>query len=290
MGRSYPRLNIIEFGQHLLDTNDLDPIYVALTEVGWPDDKIQRWLVAYWCYYNAGVASYMCSFKGEEFWHRMMVAAKNEQPTPLGTRWARGSERRHFRGQQATKAVTELIEKYQDAPEAMAAYCTFWGTKENVEFTDVTNRIQGHRGFGPWIGFKVADMADRVAGTPVNFSEAAVFMFKDPVQAALRLWREHTKVPESAKPKNKQQEQRIIHQVLEYLENNLGDRLAPPSYERKLNLQEYETILCKWKSHMNGHYPLNNDIVEIREGLEDWISHSKEAAEFLSAMPNGGVS
>lgn len=286
MGRNYPRMNIVDFGKHLLDSEDLDPIYVALAKLRqkhvWDDSKVQRWLIAYWCFYNAGVASHLSEFGGGQFWDRMMVAATNEEETPIGTRWPRGSERRHFRGQQAIKAVTELREKYPDVPERMAIYCTGWGGPK-LPFREVSNRVQAHRGFGPWIAFKVADMADRVCGTDVDFDEAAVFMFKDPVQAALRLWREHTKVPDNAQPKSVE---RVINQVLAYLEEHLGDRLAPPLYDRKLNLQEYETILCKWKSHMNGHYPMFNDITEIREGLTPWAD-CPPAQDFLREMPKG---
>ena len=58
-------------------------------------------------------------------------------------------------------------------------------------------------------------------------------------------------------------------------------------YERPVGLQEVETILCKWKSHMNGHYPLNNDIMEIRHGLKDWLPVSALARAFYDAMPEG---
>jgi hypothetical protein len=51
------------------------------------------------------------------------------------------------------------------------------------------------------------------------------------------------------------------------LRKKLGHIPAPPRYERGLDVQEYETILCKWSSHMKGHYPLGNDIHEIKKGL-----------------------
>ena len=47
----------------------------------------------------------------------------------------------------------------------------------------------------------------------------------------------------------------------------LGTYQAPPQMDRPINIQEVETILCKWKSHLNGHYPTGNDIAEVRHGL-----------------------
>lgn len=52
-----------------------------------------------------------------------------------------------------------------------------------------------------------------------------------------------------------------------------------------MNIQEVETVLCKWKSHMNGHYPLWNDIREINGGLEPWAGRCSAARAFLNHMP-----
>jgi hypothetical protein len=149
-------------------------------------------------------------------------------------------------------------------------------------FAAVNAVAQSHRGFGPWISFKIADMLDRCTKEFVDFDQAAVFMFKDPREAALRLWRERNGFNEKAKPKD---EQDVITQVVGYLRETFKNFTAPPSHERPVDLQEIETILCKWKSHMNGHYPLKNDITEIRHGLSPWAEAGQQAAkEFLEAM------
>src|SRR5690606_34363348 len=98
---------IVPFAQHLLRTGDLDPIYLALNKVQWPEAQKYRWLVAYCAFYHAGVACYMSEFRGFEFWSCMMQAAANEDghgPAVL-PRWPRGHERRHFRGEQAVKGI-----------------------------------------------------------------------------------------------------------------------------------------------------------------------------------------
>ena len=282
-GRSYERLDIEVFGRHLLSSGDLDPVYCALVKLDWPAEQVHRWLIAYWCYYHCGAASYMSGFEGNNFWEVMMVAARNEAQAPDGGRWPRGHERRHFRGQQGMKAVADLTAKYGNNPETMVARIVDACAERPIPYTRVAEAVRVHRGFGPWISFKVADMIDRVLGVEVDFDAAAVFMFKDPVKAALMLWRSAQRLPETAKPKN---QTAAIETVVDHLTKEFSGFRAPPLFDRPVNIQEVETVLCKWKSHMNGHYPLNNDIDEINDGLVGW---GERAEEFAAAMPHGEI-
>jgi hypothetical protein len=279
-GRNYERLSIEDFGRHLLDSGDLDPVYIALTNVDWDVAQVKRWLVAYWCLYHCGAASYLSTFKGELFWNELRKAAENVVPAPNGGRWSRGSERRHWRGKQALASWQYLQHRYNNQPERMVDYISGPSTVMQ-EYVTVAERAANHKGFGPWISFKICDMMDRVMHVPVDFNEAAVFMFKDPVKAAMMLYEERNPTPEGMNVRPKQDV--IIHRVVEYLTNHFRDTLAPPLGDRPVGLQEVETVLCKWKSHVNGHYPLWNDIREIHEGIEGW---GKVAEEFGHAMPD----
>lgn len=289
--RTYDRLSVEDFGRHLLDVNELDPIYVALwrclkMEDGYSWSQAARWMVAYWCYYNAGVASYMAGFEGDEFWEYMLHAAHNSNlaPSPVARPghhngdWPRGHERRHFRGKQAVTGICELIKRYGSRPEDMVTAMT----EGDMDYESVARRARQHRGFGPWISFKIADMVDRVLEQRVDFTQAQVFMFTDPVKAALMLWRLRAGVPETAQPRD---QQGAITQVVEYLTEHFSGYTAPPAHDRPVGLQEVETILCKWKSHMNGHYPLWNDTDEINASLREWSSVAPLASPFLVNMP-----
>jgi hypothetical protein len=143
-------------------------------------------------------------------------------------------------------------------------------------------RVQEHPQFGPWIGFKVADMTERCLGIPVSFEHAEVFMFNDPKKAALLLWRAKAGLPSNAKPRD---EGAALREVVGYLTDHFAAQTAPPTHDRPVGLQEVETILCKWKSHTNGHYGPNNDTIEIRDGLAEWERHSVLAQMLLDAMP-----
>lgn len=278
MSRDYERLSIEQFGRHLIVSGDLDPVYIALGECMSTNRQLCRWLIAYWCFYHCGLASYASEHEGQEFWRVLMTAAINEVESPAGGRWPRSSERRHARGKQGINMVAHLRERYGDQPELMVdALCD--QSTGGIDFADISREVKTHVLFGPWISFKVGDMLERVLGCPINFNSAAIFMFKDPVKAALMLWRAKTEQPENAKPKN---QGLVIDEVVAYLAKEFRDLSAPPKRDRSIELQEIETVLCKWKSHMNGHYPLNNDIDEINEGLAGW---GETARAFAAAMP-----
>lgn len=283
-GRDYPRLDIKTFGDHLLTSGDLDPLYIALHKAELPTARLGRFLVAYWCLYHVGLAAWLADREGEAFFEHLLEAAANNVAAPVGDRWPRGSERRHWRGQQAISSALELQANYFHQPEAMVASIarTTPGGGRELLFQTVAGRVKAHRGFGDWISFKVADMLDRLDIVKVDFDQAAVFMFDDPRKAALRVWREAQKLPEGAKPKD---EAWAIGLVVDHLTEQFKGHQAPPLADRPVGLQEVETVLCKWKSHQNGHYPLNNDIDEIRHGLEPWSKVSETAALLLGCMP-----
>lgn len=270
---AYPRLSIENFGRQLIESRDLDPVYVALSSLPIPSDQLHRWLLAYWCFYHCGVACYLSEREGWDDWWNVV---NDEYYLFDAPRWPRGRERRHFRGKLARYSLSYLIGF--STPEAIVK--TF--IEQAPDYKLVSGAVQSLIGFGPWIAFKIADMLERVCGVPVDFEQAHIFMFKDPRQAALRLWAEKTKQPPRARPKN---EGETIKKVVDYLQNEFHSLLAPPHDDRPVGLQEIETILCKWKSHMNGHYPLFNDTREIREGLKPWTDVSETARKFLAKMP-----
>ncbi len=287
MKRDYPRQSIEDFGRQLIVTNDLDPIYNALIGVKqaglYDQAQLYRWLIAYWCFYHAGVASYLSEFEGQPFWHEMWIAATNVEPCPIEERWPRGRERRHFRGPNAIRAVRHLKQAFGTLPEQMVVRIID-GDETPLPFKLVSQRVQLHVGFGPWIGFKVADMIDRVLGVQVDFDTAAVFMFKDPEKAAWMLWdeRQGHKYPDGWKPKRDV----VLGSITNYLIEQFQDLKAPPLFDRPINIQEVETVLCKWKSHMNGHYPPGSDIHEIGEGLWPWTGVCNAALDFNNHMPD----
>jgi hypothetical protein len=281
---SYAPLTVEDFGRQLLTSQDLDPIYVALFAMNLDPITLRRWLLAYWCCYDAGVSCYIADNQDSaEFWSRMGKMALNSEPSPLGGRWRRAAERRHWRGRNASRSLADLANHYGAEPERMADFCAHGeeipAEVKSVTCASVMARARIHEGFGPWIAFKIADMCERVLSVPVSFDAAEVFMFKDPVKAALMVYDSWPGAPVETSKHDR------VAWVVDHLTKAFRDIPAPPGWDRPVGLQEVETVLCKWKSHVNGHYPLLNDLTEIRHYTLPWVKHSKLAARFVGALP-----
>lgn len=274
------QLSLEAFGHRLLETEDLDPIYVVLHRANLERDQLRRWLLAYWCCYHAGLASYLSERPTKEiFWLCMNIFASNEAPSPIGGRWPRGRERRHFRGDKAIEAVIWLRYTYEKPETAV----TMLEEKAHVfgKYQYVAETVLRWPQFGPWIAFKVADMLERVMGVPIDFSDSDVFFFDSPREAA-EMWAietnhlSHGVVGVSSE---------AIKDACTHLKESLSSHLAPPRYDRPLNLQEFETILCKWKSHMSGSYPIGIDTRELRHALNEWKNVSGTAHRLMQVLP-----
>lgn len=235
-------LSVYDFGRELLRTNDLDPVYVLLWEAGLARPVLQRWLLSYWCFYHVGTASWTSE---GDYWSRMRTAAGSKD-------WPRCHERRHFRGANAAKSVTYLSQRgvtglFDDLAAA--------GTTVAAKMAAVQEWV----GFGPWIAFKVADMLERLAIAPVRFDTGAMLLFDSPRRGAECLW--VNEMGDEAVPTN------VGQWAVDRILQELGPLKAPPRYERPINVQEAETILCKWKSYMGGHYHVGEDVAACKRGL-----------------------
>ena len=284
--RDYPKLSIEEFGRELLVSGDLDPVYIALhlmqREGDIDKEQLYRWILAYILCYHCGCASYLSEFAGNEFFQRVMIAATNLEQTPLGGRWPRSSERRHWRGKFAEEVVAKLHFQYGDRPEQFVENIAFdsVGDPYHAKFSEVAKRVSNHHGFSHWASFKLADLIDRVGIQNIDFSFHDVVIYKDPVLAAEMVYRQKNGLPDNVKVKPEG-----IKAVFDYLIDHFSDYTAPPLFDRKIGVQESESQLCKYKSHLHGHYPLYNDIREIHHGLTPWAEINSTAKKFQLRMP-----
>jgi hypothetical protein len=270
------KLDVVEFGRQLVTTGDLDPVYVALYGAELEPSKLRQWLLAYWCFYSCGTASWIVD--QPRFWNGMMKAAESKE-------YPRGTERRHFRGELAVSSVRALF--------STACHCTLGrdtsptdalfyqltlpnSAEEPLTLAEVMKRVGAWRGFGPWIAFKVADMLERLGLAAIDFSDSDAFLFDSPREGAAL-------VVERYGPKGFPLVTTPEAWALAYLGRNLGTLPAPPRAERLLNGQEYETILCKWKAHLSGHYAVGHDIAEIRESLLRF-AHFRTSQRLLAAI------
>lgn len=249
----------VEFGSVLLATQDLDPVYTAMSVLSRKEKP--RALLAYSCLYHLGSAGYLAGFAGAQFWNLLALAAENKDRD-----WPRGTERRHWRGKAAIDAVTWFRESFELPEQAVYRWINgaepdYEGTPRYPSFQNVSVEVRKAPSFGPWIAFKVADMLDRVLGLQVDFSRCELGIYRDPAYGAALLLRGNEE-----KPANPEELKTVIAALLK---SRLGKMKAPPALDRFINVQEVETILCKYKSHVHGHYPPGKDTIEVYHGLAD---------------------
>lgn len=278
---NYPKLSIEEFGAHLLTSGDLDPIYIALNGCAFGSATRNRWLTAYCAFYSAGFACWASEWAGDGFWNILMEAATNSTPAPCGGRWPRASERRHFRGSQAEKAIADWRDTYTDCPENMMKYIA----EGAPSFHSTLERAQSHRSVGTWMGFKLVDLVDACMGIEIDQSDTSMFFYDTPKKSLLRLWREKMGYPENTQPKD---EKIVLDAMIEYLHNAFRDYTIPHKPGKPVDMFTLETIACKHLSHLNGHYQPYKDTDEINHGLQGWMSVSKHAKLFYEKMPKHG--
>lgn len=255
-------MDIREFGNELIRTGDLDPVYVGLYQAKLPEPQLCRLLLAYLCFYHLGASAWLSEKTEKEYWAWMMVAATNESPE----RWPRGTERRHFRGVKCVSAVDWLASRWP-SPESAIRILTTLPTERLI-----MGEISKWPMFGPWVGFKAADLIERVYGAPVQFDPNLGLMYESPRGALDLLSEDQEFIAVERAPVN------LYHNLITFFS---GQR-APPSYSRQCNAQEVETILCKWGSMRSGHYWVGKDIKEVREALHHWGS---TATRILAGMP-----
>ena len=243
----------IEWGRLLIQTNDHDPLYVGLSRWDVKGSRLRRFLLAYWSCYSVGASWWLSQHSGTRFWNWLEVAARNEEPSPIGGRWPRAHERRHWRGQKCVESVAKL-RTMKSHPEELVLSLEGFNRLNEVERA-VTQWPQ----FGPWIAFKAADMLERVLGCPIWFPDDIITLYKDPRKGADMA----AEVMGLAGPAA------VIIDMYEAY----GGMIAPgfgDNAARLVNIQEIETVLCKWKSARNGHYWIGMDTQSHRSELENW--------------------
>jgi hypothetical protein len=259
---------IIAFGEALLRTGDLDPVYVAIHGAQLPLPQLKRLLLAYFCFYHLGAAAYLSEREGEDFWRAVEVAARNDQPprktdmTLPDGRWPRGAERRHFRGPKCVDAVRtmSLLASPEDVIDSLI---------EPVPGSDVLpadvvmERVQEWPLFGPWIAWKAADVLERLGLAAIDFPADLELLYKEPRTALAKLGGDPAR-------------------TLSELINHFRRFRAPPRFERPCNIQEVESIACKHAAHLNGTYFIGKDIKDVRHDLIGW---GATAAKLLQHMP-----
>src|SRR5262249_26482528 len=139
-----------------------------------------------------------------------------------GGRWPRSAERRHFRGNACTWAVDKMSQLW---PEPEEQWRSLRGLGSEVDVIGrVTRKWPMH---GAWAGFKVADLAERVTGYPVEFSRNTGLLYESPRAAVVELATHTNRTPGE-----------LYEDQLAWI----SDFSAPPRRDRPCGPQELEMV------------------------------------------------
>ena len=234
-----------------------DPEYIILWDCQFKKDFLQRWLLAYWCFSHAGIASWIAETDlDSNYFRRMLEAAKNSKIFP------RGVARRYFVGKYAVRAIEMLSDKGVKGSIGKLCNHYFW------YLPDFMDEVCSWYKFGPWAAFKAADMLERLDLIGLNSDGCARYMLDAPKQGAQDLW--NHKYPDLSFSESQFAKKDVEGWAVDWLlVGPLGSYKAPPRYERCLNLQEAETILCKYHAHIRTKrtYNVGDDIRALRKEL-----------------------
>ena len=247
------QLDCYSFGRSLLDANDLDPVYQLLWDAKLPPVEQAHWLMAYFCTYHVGTASWIADgYESPHFYDRLMIVAASKE-------YPRSAERRHWRGDNALKSAQYIVDT--SVGDLFAEFDRARYEGRVIDASDVMEIVQEWVGFGPWIAFKVADMLERLGIVRVRFSIDET-MYESPTKAAEMLW---SMEGEPHAGRNNVGEW-AVNRILSELAGR-AKYMAPPRFERPIGMQEAETILCKWRSHLKGKYHIGEDVQHCRTSL-----------------------
>lgn len=257
---SKERMSIVDFGKSLIESEDLDPVYVALHNSDLSEDDIESFILAWLMYYHVGVACEI--MQDDDIMESMMFVAEHNDEYP------RGNQRKHHRKQPAMNCILDMIDKCDDAA-GFASWCLSGGVSARSIFGKVCELV----GWGPCMAWRVPDLYERLGISSVKFydDDTDLFFSAGPLHGALLCCETYGLNPDP------------IDAHL-YVMEHLGHIKAPPGYERTINIQETETIFCKWKSHMSGRYDIGRDTERSKQQLI-WAENNNLAMDLIKTLP-----
>ena len=220
-----------------------------------PRDWMGRYIMAFLLYYDAGQAADLADgLTDENFWDRL-IELEGEGFQKL----KRGTERRHFRGAAALKALQNFKNRPINQPWSLLKHMYYgdivsYEPQDDPTYTELykrmTNAYSGTQ-FGPYFIWKLYDIFNVCLDMPITLSldEALKYMPEEPRKAAIAIFGDF---------------QRGLIKVADYV--NQFDHPVRPG---RCEYAEAETVLCMLKgAFLTRTHTIGDDIYEKRVQLE----------------------
>jgi hypothetical protein len=239
-----------EFAADLFWSYDLDPEYPAAAYTIQDDDMRKRFVLGYGYFYHLGCAAAVA----EQPSHKFFKACRKG----VEAKWPRGRQHRHWRGIQAHKTLDglELYRTPEKVIDTMLSYKTF---------PQADKAMAAFPFFGPGTRWKMADMGERILQLPIKFpvEGSSYGIFKGTIGP--RTGASFILTGDSKNDITDEQLNSLIYKMMGEFKN----MRVPPYQDRAPNIQEIETLFCKYKAHCYGGYPLGDDsFLNLSEPLQ----------------------
>jgi hypothetical protein len=247
-----------KFANQMFKLEDADPGYMLLARAELDEAKKLRYILAWCTFYNPGLAARASDFQGAKFYEFLRYVYPHAK---------RASERRHFRGQAGLKAMAQWQSLYSK-PEAMVEACfasSYMGVRKNM-----SHMAQ----MGDYFYWKLADIQDTVFHKPVDFTGCEKYMPKVPKQGADMI--------------GDMENTFELEAIMAIVTKHIG-KLDHPFTDRKLALQEAETVCCVFKQHVVGDYKFGFRSAKAYKRLSSMVAETPTAQVLLDGLYAGGI-
>src|SRR5262245_5376004 len=161
----------------LIETNDLDPMYPVIKQIreDYEDEWYYQYLMYYTLFYDPRGAVGAIDIDPEDFWNYVRLKASLS-----ATR--RGKERRHFRTDNAKKALDVLA----DMGSPTDIFTSMYKPTYTALYENIRDNFQG-TSIGPYFTWKIMDFFNVCSDLPVSLTtdEAWRYMPEQPKSTAI---------------------------------------------------------------------------------------------------------
>jgi hypothetical protein len=232
-----------DFARLTVQTGDLDPMYDMMAKARQikGDRWINRYALHFFMFYDAGGAA-RCANDDTPFWSYV---------TNGYHLFRRGTERRHFRGDNGKTAVVSI--QLKGEPEAV------WSRMSAPTYTNLLANINQNFQqcqIGPYFAWKAMDILDRCLGFPVILTRAeAVKGIPDQPKECAKAVFPHLSLGDA----------------LDTVVDAIKDLPAPGVDNRNCGYSEAETVLCMLKGYfITKTHTIGDDVDEKHEQMKDF--------------------
>ncbi len=230
-------LSFVRFSKILLETGDIDPDYIFLreksAEVGWGHQEIFEWILHKIVIYDSV----------SEF--QVLTGQSTLSSCKYGT------ERRKHKAR-AAEYLTAIRQRFLGLNIER-----FFGRHGQLVFNDIVKI----RGCGPWAAWNMMDLVSCCYGMDVDFD---TIDFRNTYRAPLMGLLMVGGYPEDIRLlKQRKIYHECMNRVLD-MSADINPSTTPHNQDRGININEIETLLCKYHSYAHGHYSVGSDIKHLK--------------------------